>query len=143
VRNQPSTFLPGIHPRVFVTHFEVDLFVDRLAWLLDGNSVTALAFFALQECPHPMAVDGADGPEGPPGPLGPAGPAGPGATVRRVTASGTQSTALAACAADEALVSGGGSCSTTILGSAPSGNGWSVRCKGKAAATATALCIRK
>lgn len=143
-RNQPTTFLPGIHPRVFVTTFAFADDLAQISWLLHGNSITVRAFNTIDDCTHPFAEDGPEGLPGLPGATGPAGPAGPNGTLRTVTASGSQSSAVAACNVDEAVVSGGGSCSTWILGSAPSGNGWSVRCQGSnTAATANALCIRK
>jgi hypothetical protein len=146
VRNQPTTFLPGVHPLVFVTTFHMDngLGLDQFSWLVQGNSVTASPFNTFQHCPHPFPVPGNAGPQGVPGPRGPAGAPGPASPVRTVTGSGNRSVATAVCSADEALVSGGGSCSTWILGSAPTGNAWSVTCRGTtAAATATAICAKK
>jgi hypothetical protein len=143
-RSQPTTFLPGVHPRVFVTTVSgISPTAEQLFWLVDGNFAGTHAFRASDECTHPFALDGPAGLPGPAGPVGPAGPPGPDATVRRVVANGRQSSAVAACNADEALVSGGGSCATWILESRPSGNSWSVKCKGKASTTATALCIRR
>jgi hypothetical protein len=143
--NQPAEFQPGVHPLAFAVTIPFTSDSRVLAWALDGNSASAEAGLVSQACPEPFPVAGPPGPPGPPGPAGVAGPpgGGPGSAIRTVTGRGTRSSATVSCSAGEALVSGGGSCSTWLLGSMPSGNGWRITCRGTTAtATATAVCAR-
>jgi hypothetical protein len=147
-RNQPSDFLSGVHDHQFSTSFVVSSSTPEVTWFLNGNTVSARNDSAMY-CNPALA-----GPEGVPGPAGPTGPPGiPGptdlfaaSTLRRVTAERTGA-ALAACKANESLVSGGGSCDSTLPGmrtSAPSGNGWMVACvPSSVKATAVAFCALK
>jgi hypothetical protein len=145
-RDQPETFEPGIHPLVFGTTVVLADTGRAVSWLLDGNVATAEAGVASQACTTPFPLEGPAGPRGPAGPAGVAGPRGPGpgSAVRIVTAQGNRSTAVATCATTEALIGGGGSCTTFVHTSAPAGNAWAVSCKGQTdTAIATAMCVRK
>ena len=144
-RDQPETFEPGIHPRVFVTQVSLSDSGPVISWALDGNSASAEAGLASQACTEPFPLEAPRGPQGPPGPTGSQGAQGPGpgSALRTVTVQGRQSSA-ATCAANEAVIGGGGSCSTVIHTSIPQANGWVVNCKGTTeTAVSTAICVRK
>ena len=87
------------------------------------------------------------GPEGPPGPQGPVGPGLDVERFRTVTNETVFGPALAQCADNELVLTGGGSCGTGPLGalqhSAPAGlNAWRVRCQNPTTrATAFAICF--
>ncbi|HLH17288.1 MAG TPA: hypothetical protein VKX45_08710 [Bryobacteraceae bacterium] len=97
----------------------------------------------------PQGIAGPAGPTGSVGPVGPTGPAGPAGTapvLQTVTAAPGAANAAANCAANQFLVTGGGTCTVPnlpgagrIAASAPSGNGWSVSCNA-GQATAIAVC---
>jgi hypothetical protein len=144
-RSQPATFKPGIHPLEFSATFAFSDSGRVVSWMLDGNFATAEAGLAKQACTEPFPLEGPAGPRGPAGAAGTAGPQGPGpgAAIRTVVAQGNRSSAAVSCAANEALIGGGGSCTTFVQASAPSGNGWAVTCKGTDIAVATAMCARK
>lgn len=48
-RGQPTTFLPGPHPNLFETQFQVSASQPQITWFLDGNSQAVNAHGALAE----------------------------------------------------------------------------------------------
>ena len=143
-RNQPTEFLPGIHRLAHFTSFVVDpLGIQQLSWVLDGNSVSAQNATSLY-CPGPVLIpEGPSGPQGPTGPSGPTGATGPALGTLRTVRVESRGSALAACAANEVLLSGGGECQTLMRSSSRSGQGWAVSCAGQfARAVATAICAK-
>ncbi|WP_018233819.1 collagen-like protein [Thioalkalivibrio thiocyanodenitrificans] len=171
-RRQQSRFVPGLHWRDFTITWNVES-TPQLTWHLLGNEVVMHAFNSrlcgIPECrtdPGPQGLTGPEGPEGPTGPVGPQGDQGPrgapgpigepapGATsgCRTVTTAEGGDTAIAACAANEVLVSGGGHCDDTLItdtqnwatgqirASYPDSNGlWAVECA-LGHATSHAIC---
>jgi hypothetical protein len=167
-RNQPTFFGPGNFLEEFVVAFED---TGSLEWFIGGISsgVVTKDFPRICGCSQyrgpagvtgptgpqgaqgPQGARGLTGPEGPEGPVGPAG-AGLGTACRVASVTSTDTHAVAACAAGERVLSGGGHCSTSsgepkiqagvgqLAESAPGGdNAWAASCR-LGVATAYALC---
>lgn len=118
----------------------------------DTNGDGACTALDCRGLPGPRGVTGAQGPVGPQGATGPAGPKGNAALspqLRLATASSTTAIATVACAANEVLITGGGSCmipngtDARLAGSAPDGvNAWKATCSA-GRATVYAVCNAK
>lgn len=140
----PGTIKPGYTPHVFSV--TVDPSVNtQLIWFLGSGAPLQVLTASLGD--EKLCGIGLQGPQGDPGPAGPQGDPGPTGlegcrTVTESVAEGVKpAVALAACDADEQVVSGEGACGRGAIASfGRVGNAWQVTCQRPKGVTSTALC---
>jgi hypothetical protein len=138
---QPTQFSPGVSSMAW--NISIDLGeVSSITWTLLGQNVTATNDPSLY-CSASVCPPGPYGLQGITGDTGPTGPSGAFPIVRVVTASSTNSTAVATCKIGETVIGGSGSCANAggghLAASLPSGITWKATCE-TGTATAIAYC---